>query len=476
MVTTDQHRWDCIGVARSKHQVMTPHIDQLASEGVRFDRAYSDCPLCIPARTSIMTGKSAYEHGIDTNGEFSIPAKPQDTLPGRLTSLGYQTHAAGKMHFSPPRNRNGFERMRLIPEDYVNWLESTPYRGKYRGHGLGGNEVYPVYHAVPIEYSTNHWVVEESIDFLRQRDTDAPFFMWTSFEDPHAPFDPPESFVRLYDDMPIEPPVDNDWSGHDDIPDWVQRRIWSHKLDELSQEVILAARKHYYAQITHIDYELGRLLGELRSQGLWENTIILFTSDHGEMLGDHGLFHKSCFYDPSARVPFILKIPDQWNRSWRPGSVESTPITLADIFPTLLDLSGCLQEEDVSAGEGRSIMRINSNRLIYGFINHDGKSYMVTDGSLKYIYYPEGGKEQFFDLKNDPYEQINLVDKTDSENMLSLEEFRTHLINKFPSIGQVKADGKVQLYKEESSLLNQEQEKSTNPFAWRGPIRYGGHW
>ena len=142
LITTDQQRADCLGIERSDHPVMTPHLDQLAHEGVRFSRAYSDCPLCIPARTTIMTGQCAYTHGVHTNGEFRIPVPGDNTLPGKLTAAGYQTHAAGKMHFYPPRNRNGFERMRLLPEDYVNDLEQTPYAGMYRGHGIGGNEVF----------------------------------------------------------------------------------------------------------------------------------------------------------------------------------------------------------------------------------------------------------------------------------------------------------------------------------------------
>lgn len=477
MITTDQQRADCLGIEKSKHPVMTPHMDQLAAEGVRFDRAYSDCPLCIPARTTIMTGKSAYHHGVDTNGEFRIPEISDDTLPGRLTAAGYQTHAAGKMHFTPPRNRNGFERMRLLPEDYVNWLESTPHRGMYRGHGLGGNEVYPVYSAVPAEYTANHWTVEESIEFLRQRDTNSPFFMWTSFEAPHAPFDPPESYVRLYDGIKINSPVENNWSDKEMIPDWVQRRIWSHKLDELSEEVIRAARKHYYAQITHIDYELGRLLGELQSQEIWDDTIILFTSDHGEMLGDHGLFHKSCFYEPSSRVPFILKIPDRWNKSWSPGSVVSTPVMLADIYPTLLDAADCLTDNDRINREGKSIMRVkNEERHIYGYVNHAGKSYMVTNGKWKYIYYPEGGTEQLFHLENDQDESTNLIGNTDSNVILKLEEYRNLLIEKFSSIGVVDSNGAVQLQVNERTLSSEQQEKMINPFAWRGPIRYGGHW
>src|SRR5690606_15719299 len=214
---------------------------------------------------TIMTGQCAYTHGIVHNGDYAIPEQPQETVPGRLSAAGYQTHAAGKMQFHPPRNRNGFERMRLVPEDYLNELEETPYRGMYRGHGLGGNEVYPAYSAVPVDHTTTNWTVEESIEFLRQRDPGAPFFLWTSFEAPHPPFDPPESYVRLYDGRAIPQPVVGGWAGAGE-PAWVSARKLACKLDRLEDDIIAAARKHYYAMITHIDYALGRLFGELKSQ------------------------------------------------------------------------------------------------------------------------------------------------------------------------------------------------------------------
>lgn len=471
LITTDQQRADCLGIEKSAHPVMTPHLDQLADEGVRFSRAYSDCPLCIPSRTTIMTGKAAYEHGVDTNGEFRIPEEREHTLPGRLTSVGYQTHAAGKMHFYPPRNRNGFERMRLLPEDYVNDLERTEYKGMYRGHGLGGNEVYPVFSAVPIQHTSTHWTVSESIDFLRQRDGESPFFMWTSFEAPHPPFDPPEQFVSLYRDLPISKPLAGAWTGEGE-PEWVHHRRLSRKLDRLNDEVILAARKHYYAMITHIDYELGRLFGELKQQGLWDNTIIVFASDHGEMLGDHGLFHKSCFYDPSARVPLIIKPGGDVKLPLGPGSVCDRPVMLADLYPTLTQLAGCSVERDRDQRAGRSLIEAmedpNGDRVLLGYIQDEGGLYMSTDGKWKYVYYAQDAKEQLFHLESDPYEMQDLA--PESEHAERLAHYRSLLSERFPDTAA--AEGR----KGQSSEDDERKHRQKNPFAWRGPIRYGGHW
>lgn len=468
LITTDQHRGDCCGSAQRAHPVMTPHLDQLAAEGVRFERAYSDGPVCIPARMTIMTGKCAYTHGVTAYGEFRMPEAAHQTLPGRLASAGYQTHAAGKMHFYPPRQRNGFDRMRLVPEDYINWLEGTPYAGLYRGHGIGGNEIHPAFSAVPAEYTATHWTVQESIDFLRQRDPEAPFFMWTSFEAPHPPYDPVESYVRLYDGVQIPEPFIGDWTKGDKAPNWVINRYRAFNLERQPPSVIQAARKHYYAQITHIDYQLGRLFGELKSQKLWEDTVILFTSDHGELLGDHGMFHKNCYYEGSARVPFILRVPQQYESSWKPGAVVDAPVQLADIYPTFMELAGCSKTDDRTDRDGMDLSRIAKEALegrwIYGFLDgENGGLHMATDGRWKYLYYVWGGTEQLFDLHEDPNECHNLAEDQQVKHILELcqvkmkNQFSDFTVNDIP-------------------LPEASEVRARNPLAWRGPIRYGGHW
>ncbi|WP_222429874.1 sulfatase-like hydrolase/transferase [Paenibacillus cremeus] len=484
LITTDQQRWDCLGMVGAGHPVMTPHLDQLAAEGIRFRRAYSDCPICIPARTTIMTGLSADRHGLANMSETAkpFPEASHRTLPGRLTAAGYQTHAAGKMHFTPARARYGFERMRLLPEDYVNWLEGTPYAGMYRGHGLGGNEVYPAFASTPVQYTQTHWIVNESIDFLRQRDPHAPFFMWTSFETPHPPFDPPESYVRLYDGIDIPKPSVGDWSrdAEDKVPRWITNVRWSRKLDQLPEAVVQAARKHYYAQITHIDYELGRLLGELNSQGIAQDTIILFTSDHGEMLGDHGLFHKTAFYEPSAGVPFILRIPKAFLQARYPayaaGRVFERGAQLADIYPTLLDLAGVWSEEEQSERDGCSLLRMDESELeerwLFGYVEERDGLFMAANVKWKYLYYVDGGFEQLFNLEQDPLELHNLAADTRPECGAMLNECRHQLRERFPA-WRDDDNATTGLRATDKPLREERQVKAANPFAWRGPIRYG---
>ncbi|WP_168120092.1 sulfatase-like hydrolase/transferase [Paenibacillus sp. HB172176] len=470
-ITTDQQRWDCLGVARSNHPVMTPHLDQLAAEGLRFDKAYSDCPICIPARTTIMTGRCAYHHGQSNMTVKPFPEQDHLTLPGRLRDAGYQTHAVGKMHFHPPRARYGFDRMRLLPEDYVNWLETTPHAGEYRGHGLGGNEIYPVFASTPIPFTHSHWIVEESIDFIRQLDPHHPFFMWTSFEAPHAPFDPPESFVRLYDNADIPEPLSGDWEDEEAAPNWVKHTRWAGKFDELPAHVIRAARKHYYAQITHIDYELGRLFGELKSQGLYDNTLILFTSDHGEMLGDFNLFHKSAFYESSAHVPFLLKWHEQANHSWTKGQLADGAVQLADIYPTLLDAAGLWSAQDEESRDGVSLLQAQESdlqdRWICGYMNKLDGFYMATNRKWKYIYYVNGGMEQLFHLVNDPEERHNAA----AEHPEALAICRRKLLEAIPELEDSQSE--TGLKRTTTPLPSKQEVKAVNGLAWRGPIRYG---
>ncbi len=478
LVTTDQQRGDCLGFMKSSHPVMTPHLDQLSHESLVFTRAYSDAPVCVPARTSIMTGQNAYTHGVHTMGAYPIPVKPEETLPGILRAEGYQTHAAGKMHFHPPRARYGFERMRLVPEDYVNDLERTPYAGMYRGHGMGGNEIYPAYSAVPERHSTTNWTIDESIDFLRQRDPQAPFFLWTSFEAPHPPFDPPESYVRLYDGLDIPSAVRSNWSESADEPNWLANRRRTYNLEGLSVDLVKSARKHYYAMITHIDYQLGRLFGELKSQKLWENTIILFTSDHGELLGDHAMFHKSCYLEGAARIPFLLRIPDQCNRTGlRPGDRVHVPVQLSDICPTLASLAGAsapsgMVWDGASLADTEGLSRLQ-RRTVFGCIGEkNGFMYMAASERWKYIYYEWGGKEQLFDLAADPDERINLA--ADGDHLEMLQHYRILLLKQFPDLrDEGDATG---MRRKDSALPSSQEARAGNPLAWRGPIRYGGGW
>jgi arylsulfatase A-like enzyme len=306
--------------------------------------------------------------------------------------------------------------------------------------------------------------------------------MWTSFEAPHPPYEALEQFVRLYDGVEIPEPVVGAWARGGGVPRAVQQRRWTHKLDTLSAAVIQAARRHYYAQITHVDYELGRLFGELQSQQLWQDTVVIFTSDHGEMLGDHITFHKSLFYEPSARVPFLMRIPAGYAPPAAAGSVVADPVLLADLYPTCLALAGAEPEDGDATRDGVDLTRERrgdgaDGRWVLGFCGAAQGTYMATDGRWKYIYYAWGGTEQLFDLHRDPAECRNLADGSEDGAVgESLAECRQRLRRAVPRVAPPDGADDRPFHVVDEPLPDEASVRATNPFAWRGPIRYGGHW
>lgn len=463
-IVLDQWRGDCLGIADSSHPVMTPHIDQVAYEGIWYQRAYADCPLCMPQRATMLTGYTGSQHGMPYNF-LTGPRTPialEDSLPHRLTrEAGYQSKAIGKMHLYPERSRFGFEHITLHPNDYVNWLEEQGYGGLYRGHGLGGNEVYPAVSAVPERYTHTHWIVDESIKYLSQRDPDNPFFLWMIFEAPHSPFDPPEPFDRLYDDFDIPNPVVGEWVNTPAEPNSLVEQRLSNKADRIRPDVLRRLRRHYYGQITHIDYQLGRFFGELKRLGLYDDTVIVITSDHGEHLGDHQLFAKYTFLESSARVPLILRLPPLHTVEQRRVTV---PVLTADIPVTLLALAGLTPGPMV---EGRSLLTLPNERVIFGETRF---SAFATDGRWKYIYYLDRGIEQLFDVVNDRNDRHDLSGvEAQADDKQRLKAALRDYLRRYnrPVLDE---NGN---FRATETLIDEDALRALNQAAWRGPLRYG---
>ncbi|MHC4915854.1 MAG: sulfatase-like hydrolase/transferase [Planctomycetota bacterium] len=470
LITADQWRADCLGSLRSPHPVITPHVDQLAAEGVLFEQAWADCPVCMPQRITQLTGQVASRFGMTTN--FMNGPRPQidsaSTLPARLArEAGYQTKAVGKMHFYPDRARYGFEHISLHPDDYVNWLEENGYGGFYRGHGLGGNEVYPAVSAVPERYTHTHWIVDRAIEFLGARDPECPFFLWIVFEAPHSPFDPPEPFDRMYDNFTIPDPVRGEWVDGENAPAFFHDKPLTHNYDLLSPEVIREARRRYYGQISHIDYQLGRLFGELRTRGLYEDTAIVFTADHGEHLGDHGVFSKTTYLASSGMVPLVLRLPRGTNLA-HPALRLRSPAMTADIPPTLLELAGLEPDAETDGASQLPAIAAGSSeaRTLCG---ECGPHAFATDGKHKYLYYARRGSEQLFDCVGDPGDLRDLSQSPEGEE--PRKRLRAALVEHLAKhASPLVADGELIVGGHDP---DEHDLRSTNPFAWRGPMRHG---
>lgn len=471
LITADQWRGDCVGYRSPFHPVMTPHINQLAAEGIDFTRAYADCPICMPQRATVLSGKTGATLGKTFNfgGKSRTFDDCSESLPSLLSQKGgYQTKAIGKMHFSPPRSRVGFDHVTLHPNDYVNWLEDVGYGGLYRGHGLGGNEIYPAVSAVPERYSHTHWIVEQSARFISQRDPDNPFFLWMVFEAPHSPFDPPEPYDRMYDNFTIPEPIKGKWQQEEN-PYTIVEKEKSLKFDEISDEALKESRRKYYGQISHIDYQLGRFLGELKSKGLYDNTVIIFTADHGEHLGDYGLFGKTTYLYGSADVPLIVKPHKDANLDHLGIQCDKNVIT-ADIYNTILDFANV----EATATDGLSLVdtvkSVDNERTVFGECSYDGLgNAFASKGKFKYVYFAKGGNELLFDNEKDPYDLEDLskvaeYDEIKSDLKAKLIDFLAKRNRKMVKDNElVKVDVSTDFSKARNS----------NPFAWRGPMHFG---
>jgi len=423
LICTDQWRGDCLSI--DGHPVVhTPYLDQLALSGVRFSRAYTATPSCIAARAALYTGLSQRTHGrvgYQDGVQWDYPV----TVASEFTRQGYQTQAIGKMHVYPERSQVGFQNVILhdgylhfarrgsdygLIDDYLPWLRDKLGRdADYFEHGVECNsQVARPWDKPEYTHPTN-WLVGQAIDFLRRRDTRKPFFLYLSFHRPHPPYDPPSWALEQYlcREMP-DVPV-GDWA--DLYADFAQPFHPSASAGRKDPNVLHRARAGYYGHITHIDHQVMRFLEMLRERCIAENTWVCFTSDHGELLGDHNLFRKTLPYEGSARVPLILAGPR--DAGLTRGRACDAVVELRDVMPTLLDCAGLEIPQTV---EGESLLPLATGRsdsvreYVHGEHVAFGQSiHYLTDGREKYVWLSGSGHEQLFDLVKDPQELHDLA-------------------------------------------------------------------
>jgi len=394
--------------------VQTPTLDQLARLGTRFSRAYTECPVCIPARRTLLTGQSPRSHG-DRRFIVDLRLPPVPTVANVFRAHGYQCFAVGKLHVYPPRARAGFDDVLLCEEgrpqmgptdDYEIYLGDQGLAGRQFLHGMSNNDyVWRPWHLAEEHHPTN-WTAREMALVIQRRDPTRPSFWYVSFTHPHPPLVPPQYCLDLYRDIEIDPPVSGDWPvERDRMPARMNNRLIAS--DSYSPAQIAGSRRAFYALCTHIDHQLRIVIGTLREEGLLDDTAMLFLADHGDMLGDHGLWAKRLFYERSARVPMLL-VGAAGDARVRSGHVDDRLAGLQDVMPTLLDLAGLPIPESV---DGLSLIGDTRRPWLYGeYGEHGEATRMVHDGRYKLIYYAAGNRRQLFDLEEDPRELHDLAD------------------------------------------------------------------
>jgi len=426
LVITDQQRADCVGLdPLAPACLQTPNLDWLARSGSHFRRAYAECPSCIPARHGLWTGTAPAANG--AVGFKGAEWNPPHTLAGELSRSGYQTEMIGKLHLWPLRKRYGFDHLQLADatrgddNDYVDWLRRRHGRAEMHpgmAHGISSNGWIGRPHHLPEEQMHTFWVVDQAMEFLQRRDPQAPFFLNLSFIDPHPPLTPPALYYQRYIDRDLPAPVVGDWAPPFDGP---QRGLDPNAPEIcLDEHQLRCARAAYYGMVNFVDDQLGRLF---QFAPYLRDAVVLFVSDHGEMLGDHHMYRKTWPYEASARIPFIVRPPDSWGI---PGEVTcSTPVGLQDVMPTVLDAAGLDVPATCTGHSLMPIVRGEADRVrdvLHGehagcYRNEDGNHFLVDEGH-KYAWYSQTGREHLFDLAADPREERDLARGSDAADRL----------------------------------------------------------
>lgn len=432
LITADHMRHDALG-CNGNPFVQTPHLDALTARGVTFANAFTPNPICVPGRATITTGN--YSHlctGIKNNA--GCIRDDQVKIAEHFAGAGYFPAAIGKLHYVPysplgqPRLLHGFEYSELCEsgrilslydprgeqrglEDYHDYLHDVGWGGYERAHGIGNNDVHAGPSALPAEHHEEAWVASRSLAFIERHQREQPgqpFFLWTSFAKPHSPYDPPEPYNRCYDPREVPPPVGSLdlLAGRDPL-----LRSWpvAYGWDRLSPQGVQYSRAHYFGMVTFQDAQIGRLLAGLEERGLLENTIIAYTADHGDLLGDFGCFFKCNMFHGSVSVPLLLAGPGVAAQGAVPQMAG-----LQDVLPTLAGLAGCplttaVQGQDLSPVLADARRAEGREYYISQSLDSPAQRYMVRTAQYKYVYHELGGVQELYEVAEDPGELHNLA-------------------------------------------------------------------
>ncbi len=423
LLFTDMQRADTIH-ALGNPVIKTPNLDRLVKEGTAFTNCYSPSPVCIPARCSMQYGLYPHNSGCADNVDWM--KDNGQSFPAILADNGYKSHAIGKLHYDPDQlgpegdcdGLRGFQSREMQEEalshddrdDYIKYLKKNNYDHK-EPHGYRGEMYYiPQVSTLPAEAHPTQWIGDRTVDFIeKESQSDKPWCLMSSFIHPHPPFTPPKPWHKLYRaammPYPKIAPYNDSLLTHTNR---VQNR-YKYRDQGIDNNLVRNIKAFYYATISFVDYQVGRILDQLEKSGELDNTLIIFSSDHGEFLGDYNCFGKRSMHDASSKVPLIVRYPEKFAKN----AICQTPTSLIDIMPTMLasanidekqfDIDGVnLAEIADGSSDRKSVL---SEHLLWN-IKEQGQ-YMIANEQYKYFYSSADDKEFLFDKITDPNELKN---------------------------------------------------------------------
>ena len=392
---TDQQRWDTIHALGSENAI-TPNLDRLAADAAVFENCYTPAPVCAPARLSLYSGLYPSRHGSVNNSPNILYTG--SGLYGMLTDAGFHTCAVGKMHFVQDRYAmHGFQRRITqeelpdpVNDDYTKFLMGTEYRDVIDYNGQRSEMYYiPQISPLPSKVHPTQWIGDRTVDVLRELDPERPAFIFSSFIHPHPPFAPPAPWQKLHRremDLPFVPENSADLMTYHNY----QQNTYKGLSAGADYHLLTQMKNFYYGCITFVDYQIGRILDTLRERGMYDDTLIIFTSDHGEMLGDYLCLGKRTMLDAAARVPLLVKYPG------RTPERRREVCSLVDLMPTILNYAGLPLPEML---DGQDLFMDNNTReIVYSqFANGNIGLYMAASNWDKLIYSAADHRFWYFD-------------------------------------------------------------------------------
>ena len=465
-IFVDQQRFDTIG-ALGNPIIKTPNLDRLAGRGVAFTSAYAACPVCIAARCSMIYGQYPLHTGCYENAPMPEDGRP--SFMEALTRAGYDAHGIGKCHFHPdPHALRGFvsreEQEEVAGPDsadspYYRMLREAGYDYVLEPNGSRGEMYYiPQISQLPERLHPSAWVADRAIAYLRGRQgSGQPWYLFSSFIHPHPPFAPPNPWHKLYRAamMPL-PQMPQEGDALLTFVNRIQNR-YKYRDAGWDLHLLRTMKAYYYACISFVDHQIGRILDCLEESGMAENTLIVFTADHGEHLGDYGCFGKRTFHDTAARVPLLVSMKGRFEGGLR----CDIPVSLVDLAPTILAAAGV--SGDGMALDGVDLRDIlsgqSARRVVFGqhsyaqgnpmpdprqprprtpqeaaLLRASLSSYMAVSPGWKYFYSAPDGREFLFDRKTDPLETRNRAGAPFCQE--ALREMRAALIGHLRAGGE----------------------------------------